>query len=44
MRVNSWLDLFEAAQSETYLALEIDFLLKFGATNLSFNSPITPLR
>jgi hypothetical protein len=31
-------------QSETYLALEIGFLLKFGATNLNFSSPITPLR
>jgi hypothetical protein len=41
------LDFYEAAsppQSETYLALEIGFLLKFGATNLNFSSPITPLR
>jgi hypothetical protein len=29
--------------SETYLALENDFLLKFGATNLSFSRPLTPL-
>jgi|LWDU01.1.fsa_nt_gi hypothetical protein len=42
-RVILWLNFYATPQSETYLALAIDFLLKSGTTNLNFSSPITPL-